>query len=896
MNIRRAIPILLILAAPAAMLYPLWSHPTSANEDDLIFYYPLRKMVGQALARGEWPMNNPLEATGGPLLSDPQAAGLHPTTWLFAVVPPKPAYSLSIFAAFSMAGLGALFYLRRLGLVEAAATFGAVVFMFSGFFVGHRVHLSMIQTAGMLPWILLAIELSRAKGNGAARPGAAFAVLTGALFLAIAGGSWPTLIQMGIVCAAYFLLRARPLGRALAVCLPAVVLAAVMAGPQIIATAQLLGEATRQKIGFATAGENSFFPAAGVLAFFPMLMGQRWPNFFSQSWWGPWHQCEMLGYVGLVTLGLAGSTLWRMYRKRPRKPKASADAAVAAEADLRDANHVNLVRVWTWLMIGAGIWMLGYYIPPLFWLIHKVPILGVVRCPARMVLAVDLALATLSAMAVHGVVAGRADIGSTVRRFALIVLPVATLAMLAGAAAMAFKVSNSDFWRFFFPLGTQADAKAAFHASNPAIWVQLALLAITMAGVSFWLRSPRKLSVLMVGLVLLDLFFIARFVDMPADSVRQQDPDTSPAAGWLLANAPQGESYRVLAISDGYFGRAAELLRPKVCNSMGIASINSYGPFQNPRHAQLLSLSIYGTSRDWESLVRRNYLLSLYDVRYIVTADPAVRGVLESVTIPAHAPPADGANILTSQFDLHEVSSASGVMTFQTSAMWRPSEAIQAVRLEPGQVYRVSLNARAAQGAANFLQAEVCDIFKDGRPWEQTGLSIRAEELGPDWRHFEWTFTAPADLWENRTFRIRSISERPIEVKDVSLRPSHLDVPVNLKGKLQPGKAVYERRVVLPPLNASDTLVAIYENLLCGKAAIGPESDTAAIERLKWDFDAEASAKATVPDVSLKLSGSYISLLYAFTIPATAVYLFAIAVIVVVPRLRARRKLEDGSQ
>ena len=102
--LRCGIVILLLLAAPAVMLYPVWHGPVSAGEDDLIYHYPVRKMVGQALREGRWPVGNPLEATGSVLMADPQSAVMYPPTWLFAVLEAKRAYSLSILLAFAAAG------------------------------------------------------------------------------------------------------------------------------------------------------------------------------------------------------------------------------------------------------------------------------------------------------------------------------------------------------------------------------------------------------------------------------------------------------------------------------------------------------------------------------------------------------------------------------------------------------------------------------------------------------------------------------------------------------------------------------------------------------------------------------------------------------------------------
>ncbi|MBL7133055.1 MAG: hypothetical protein ISS78_03065, partial [Phycisphaerae bacterium] len=384
--LRAAIGWLLIVSAPTVMLYPLWSNPVSAGEDDVMWFYPTRKLVGRALREGRWPVSTASEAGGAALMADPQSAVMYPATWLFAAMGAKTAYSLSIFTAFSLAGAGMYVYLRRLRLLRPAAVFGAVAFMFSGFMVGHRVHLSLIHTAAFLPWGLWCVEdVSR-------RPWRAFACMTAVAALAITSGHWPTLIHTGMIWTVYLLLRARPLGRSIAAAGAALALAVAVAAPQILATATVMASATRQHIGYATAGENSFFPAAGILALFPMLMGSRTPNFYPQSWWGPWHLCEMLGYVGLITLVLAGAGVWRMYPK-------SRPGSIVEPGDNR------IVRLWTWIAAGAGVWMLGYYLPT-YRLIYMLPILGVVRCPARMVVAVDMALATLAAVSIHAIAGG----------------------------------------------------------------------------------------------------------------------------------------------------------------------------------------------------------------------------------------------------------------------------------------------------------------------------------------------------------------------------------------------------------------------------------------------------------------------------------------------------------
>jgi hypothetical protein len=871
---RRILPLLLILAAPPVMLQAIWINPLSAGEDDVVYTYPLRVMVGQALRQGRWPLANPLEATGSVLMADPQSAVMFPPTWLFAVLDGKLAYGLGVFLAFSVAGGGAYVYLRSLRLVRPAAVFGAVVFMFCGFMVGHRVHLPMIQTAGFFPWGLWGIERMRRRGASG------FFVLALVFFLALAAGHWAILSFMALAWGAYLLLRGRPLVRAVALTAGAALLAAAMAAPQIEATRALISQATRQHIGYATVGENSFFPAAAVLAMFPMLMGNTTPNFFPQPWWGVWHLWEMLGYVGLVTLVLAGSAAWALYRKKTSE----------------DDDLTPIVRTWTWIAIGAGVWMLGYYLPT-YWLVHKIPLLGVVRCPGRMLLVVDMALAALAAVAVHGVMQSGPlssqgqRLGRCVRVAGTRVLPLAMVATLVVVAAVAWLVRR---WPRPIPLpfaGGTDDALAAFWVGNPAVWVPLALAVATMISVRFWLADPARAWPIILALLIVDLFFLTRFLDAPADLRDRPDPTKSPAAAWLAASsserlAANGPNepfvYLVFGLNRNYRDRPGELLQPKMGQALGVATLGSYGPWHSPAHAHLFGFDTYGRCREWAWLVRRNHLLSLYNVRYLVAAGREFREVIESVRLAP--PPPQEKNLLTGQWKLsHALRLPDGMLRLQTPFLWRLSEAQQEVALETGGIYRIALDARGAEaGGGNFLRAEVFlknpQVLPDGQTVQADGLGLTVieERIGPAWRHFEWTFAWPGGQAGRNVFRVYTMSERPIEVRHVELRPAGWETPVHLFGRLEQGQAVYRKVAEVPSLTAGGEPVAIYENLLCPPAGTVPPrvpADERSVERLRWLTNDDLGAGAgslTVPDVGLAVGGDPSRLLWRVTLPAAA--------------------------
>ena len=831
-----------LLLLPIAMLQPLWSSPTSAGEDDVVYYYPLRMMVAEQVRAGQWPAWNDREAAGVGLFGDPQSGLFHPANLLFLLLPGKPAYSLSVFLAFSAAGAGAWLYLRRLGLAGQAAAFGSAAFMFSGFMVGHRVHLSVIQAAALLPWGMWSIELTRRS------PRSAIAAMTLIFALTLAAGHWATAVHMMLAWAAYLLLRGRPLGRAVLAAGAAAVMGAALMAPQIAATAAALSGTIRSAVPYVVAGENSFFPLCGVLAFFPFIMGCRTPNFFPQNWWGPWHLCEMLGYVGLITLPLAFAAVWRLRRKRKTSP---------AEGDPAAAERRNLVRAWTWILIAAGVWALGYYLPT-YRLVHMLPVLAVVRCPARMLLVIDLALATLAAVAIHTLLTRPpAALRLTVKRAATAYLP---LCMLLSVLLLAALWILEGRWWSLAPLLSNAKTEGlrdSLDARSPAIWVPLALAVVTGAAAWWFLRSPARRAWLLTGLLLVDLFFIARFVDVPGRGDPMPDPHNSPASAWLRANAPPDEPYRVWGLSRNYHHRPAELLLPKACATLGFQTISYYGPFQPAEHPLLFGFRSWGENYEWAWLIRRNHLLSLFNVRYILAADPEWRAVIESVSIPRGAPAGNGPELLADDWQLRHAEQHGDHLRLRAPVFSWGAEATQPVRLTGGQVYRISLDARAPEGAGNSLSAEYVPNPDDPAFWwgNPSMLRIDYERLGPKWRHFEWTFQAPVSMGSKGLLRVFTASEKALEVRSVSLGRADWETPINLGARLQPGQPVYVDRTPegLAPLRADDPPVHIYENLLClprsfpVEQVVRFEDVQAVIEALRWraeEFDLARQALA----------------------------------------------------
>ena len=120
-----------------------------------------------------------------------------------------------------------------------------------------------------------------------------------------------------------------------------------------------------------------------------------------------------------------------------------------------------------------------------------------VRCPARMILVIDLGLAALASLAIHSLIVSRPEaLTGTLRRATTRYLPacmVAALVLLLGLWKL-----EGKWWSLGAVLTNPEGADAvtamgqALRPWSPAVWVPLALAAATGVIVWWFLRMPRR--------------------------------------------------------------------------------------------------------------------------------------------------------------------------------------------------------------------------------------------------------------------------------------------------------------------------------------------------------------------------------------------------------------------
>ena len=234
-------PALFALLVLTVYADPLLTPRVFVGRDLVPYGLPIEKATHDAFARGRLPAWNADVSGGRPLFPNPNAGPFYPLRPLLARVPFPMAMRLFPVAHWVIAGLGAYFLLRALGGSGAAAWMAAVTYAFSGVLVSEVFYLPLQAGAALLPWTLWAT--ARTSSNPW-RKAAMLGLVYGLLML---GGDVFAIAIALLASALWILLGSRPQARArdAAALAGGLLLAALLAAPQIVATALLVPETQR---------------------------------------------------------------------------------------------------------------------------------------------------------------------------------------------------------------------------------------------------------------------------------------------------------------------------------------------------------------------------------------------------------------------------------------------------------------------------------------------------------------------------------------------------------------------------------------------------------------------------------------------------------------------------
>lgn len=375
----------ILLACYSMALYArlLFTNRVLASGDILLYFYPYRDYVADALRAGQLPWWNPYSFLGAPLLANPQAAVFYPLHWPLLWLPVTEQIYWSAALHTWILALGGYVLVRAWGLDRWAALVAGLILGGSGFYGGLIGHINQMNGAAWLPWalwVLTRVDVA-STWRRAARAGGGMGLLvllmflaghTQTLFINLVGlglwSVWPlALLLWPRTRRSPWRITVQQVAWRLGVLVLGAALGILAAAPQLLPTLQLSELGLRQGgLSYAEASSFSLKPLSLPWTLLPTYGLVDLSIVFATSGY-----TEFVAYVGIVGLLLALYGLWRA-----RGPLWMAGAVLAVGG----------------VFLAAGRWNPVYYL--LYWV---VPGFDLFRAPARWMMLYTLGMALLAA-------------------------------------------------------------------------------------------------------------------------------------------------------------------------------------------------------------------------------------------------------------------------------------------------------------------------------------------------------------------------------------------------------------------------------------------------------------------------------------------------------------------
>lgn len=310
-------PYTLGLAIVAAVAVALWlwaAVPLALGQRTLYFrdvfttHLPVKAFGAAELKHGRIPAFNPTWGLGQPFRGNPNALPFYPGNLLYLVLPFWNAFNLHyalhwLLAALTMAALA-----RALGQGPAAALVAGLTYAGSGWILTGLSFYNLLAVSAWWPLVLL----------GAVRGGRRGVALGGiACGLALLAGE-PVTALLGIVPLLLVAGQRHGLRRGALTSLGIGIVGLLIALPQLVATARILGFTSRGALGAAGIGAGRFHLGLARLLelIVPFPFGHPW-DLGKAGYWA-WDDQPGLPYILTLHLGIVGFWLAFLGARRAR--------------------------------------------------------------------------------------------------------------------------------------------------------------------------------------------------------------------------------------------------------------------------------------------------------------------------------------------------------------------------------------------------------------------------------------------------------------------------------------------------------------------------------------------------------------------------------------------------
>jgi hypothetical protein len=574
-----------------------------------------------------------------------------PSLAILSIFPNTFGFNFFLLIHYAAAGLFLYFYLRSLRLTPYSAFVGGLVFMLSGFMMGHKGHEYMICAAAWLPLTLYFVhryaERLRVLDLGCAALPVALSILAGFPQITL----YSTLVAIANIP---FCLAGSPSLRGWKIKLAHIALAefvvlgigGLLGCLPLFSVAESLPFLTRERITYGMFTSDNFPPSQLFTFLVPNLFGgvnRHIPVYAPDT---TVFVAEVYAYVGILplTLALVGLSAWRTTRRE--------------------------LKFWTAVGIIALLLSFGGA-TPVYQIFFHLPVYNLFRVPARHLFEVGLSLSVVAAIGLdllleqsHAITSDgipmpgtpasskTRDSSKLVRRTLVQISVLMAITVFAAGALRA--LAEGRFSPFFaIPDSAPVNYLYTFGAAKPAIIRNLSwnhptivlplLFLILTAATLFLLRRMRERTLVLVAipiLVTVDTFLAARqMYDNPStDSLYERAP--RPELAFLRSSQFDRDHYRLFPVDfdDRSIARLESTYHlttvypyPLVNMFSALPVINDYGPFWLKRYQAVTGFNA-GGGMPVTSL--QNYkMLSLLGTRYLLVLTPESKQSIEETRI-----------------------------------------------------------------------------------------------------------------------------------------------------------------------------------------------------------------------------------------------------------------------
>lgn len=307
---------------------------------------------------------------GFPMMADPQVMSWYPPALLLSQF--SGTWNLFILLAFVAASSFMYGYVHTITNSRFAGLFSGIVFGMSGFMMAHLGHAVIVQTVAWIPLTMWSLEQLRQKWS----PWWFMAASIG-VALSFLGGHTPVFTYGCMLGIAYAIVLGwnAPSGRwrYYLACAGLLMLSFGLAAVQIMPTMEIVGQSVRTGYKFSDFVSHSLPPIQLLMLIFPKLFGALQAS-GALPYYGAENLTELTGYVGLLTIMLAGIGVLKW-------------------------PHRVLSLFWLSVALLALPLAMGDA-TPLARIIYRVPILSQFRAPGRYLLVFTFGMSVLSGLGI----------------------------------------------------------------------------------------------------------------------------------------------------------------------------------------------------------------------------------------------------------------------------------------------------------------------------------------------------------------------------------------------------------------------------------------------------------------------------------------------------------------